>query len=195
MIRYLPLAALALAACSAPDSSAPPPAATDQAAGPQSDTDKTLYALGVALGSNIREFSLTADELTLVVDGLRDGALNNTLKVEMQTYGPRIQLLAQERASAANEAEKLAAEAWLAEQAAQPGAEQVRRNTATCSAAPEKHRPGRRNDYQMPVLGVGCVGLDALTTSGGFGPGATGRASPRISGRRRRSDWRSHWRA
>ena len=123
MIRYLPLAALALAACSAPDSSAPPPAAADQAAGLETDTDKTIYALGVALGSNIREFSLTADELTLVADGLRDGVLGNTLKVEMQTYGPRIQLLAQERASAANDAEKQAAEAWLAEQAAQPGAE------------------------------------------------------------------------
>ena len=125
MIRYLPLAALALAACSAPDSSAPPPAATEQAAGPQTDTDKTLYALGVALGTNIREFGLTTDELTLVVDGMRDSVLSNTLKVDMPTYGPRIQFLAQERASAAANAEKQAADAWLAEQAALPGAERT----------------------------------------------------------------------
>jgi len=124
MIRYLPFAALALAACSAPDSSAPPPAATEQA-GPQTDTDKTIYALGVALGTNIKEFGLTADELTLVSDGLRDAVLANTLKVDMPTYGPRIQLLAQERATAAANAEKQAAEAWLAEQAALPGAERT----------------------------------------------------------------------
>jgi FKBP-type peptidyl-prolyl cis-trans isomerase len=119
------LAALALAACSAPDSSAPSPAATEQAAGPQTDTDKTLYALGVALGTNIREFSLTADEIALVTDGLRDSVLNNALKVDMPTYGPRIQFLAQERANAAAGAEKQAADAWLAEQAALPGAERT----------------------------------------------------------------------
>jgi FKBP-type peptidyl-prolyl cis-trans isomerase FkpA len=123
MIRYLPLAALALAACSAPDSSAPPPAAVEQTAAPQTDEQKTIYALGVAISSNIAQFNLSADEIDLVVDGLRDGVLKNTLKVEMQTYGPRLQLLAQERASAVTGAEKSASDAWVAEQAALPGAE------------------------------------------------------------------------
>jgi FKBP-type peptidyl-prolyl cis-trans isomerase len=125
MIRYLPLAALALAACSAPDSSAPPPAAAAPAEqpGPQTDEQKTIYALGVAISSNIRQFNLTADEVTLVADGLRDGVLGNTLKVDLQAFGPRIQFLADERATASAGAEKQAADAWVAEQAAQPGAE------------------------------------------------------------------------
>ena len=123
MIRYLPLASLALAACSAPDSSAPPPAAAEAAAGPQTDEQKTIYALGVAISSNIRQFNLTADEITFVADGLRDGVLGNTLKADMETFGPRIQLLADERASAVAGAEKQAADAWVAEQAALPGAE------------------------------------------------------------------------
>jgi FKBP-type peptidyl-prolyl cis-trans isomerase FkpA len=124
-MRYfsLVIVSLALAACSAPDSNAPPPAATEQAAGPQSDTEKTIYALGVAISSNVGQFKLTSDELALVADGLRDGVLGNTLKVDMQMYGPRIQLLADERATAAAGAEKQAADAWLAEQAALPGAQ------------------------------------------------------------------------
>ena len=124
-MRYfsLVIVSLALAACSAPDSSVPPPAATEQAAGPQSDTEKTVYALGVAISSNVGQFKLTSDELALVADGLRDGVLGNTLKVDMQMYGPRIQLLADERATAAAGAEKQAADAWLAEQAALPGAQ------------------------------------------------------------------------
>jgi FKBP-type peptidyl-prolyl cis-trans isomerase FkpA len=126
-MRYFPLVlvSLVLAACSAPDQSAPPPVATDQAAGPQTDTEKTIYALGVAISTNIGQFALTADELTMVADGLRDGALGNTLKVDMETYGPRIQSLADERATAAAGAEKRAAEAWLAEQGALPGAERT----------------------------------------------------------------------
>jgi FKBP-type peptidyl-prolyl cis-trans isomerase FkpA len=129
-MRYFPLAfvSLALVACSAPDSSAPPPAAATEpaaSAGPESDTDKTLYALGVAISSNIREFNLTADEIALVADGLRDGVLGNELKVDIQMFGPRIQFLAEERAGAAAGEEKLAAEAWLAEQAALPGAERT----------------------------------------------------------------------
>jgi FKBP-type peptidyl-prolyl cis-trans isomerase len=126
MIRYLPLAALALAACSPPDSSAPPAAAgAEQAAAtePQTDEQKTIYAIGVAISGNIGQFDLTAEELGFVAAGLRDGALGNTLKVDMQMYGPRIQLLADERTSAASGAEKTAAEAWLAEQAALPNAQ------------------------------------------------------------------------
>jgi FKBP-type peptidyl-prolyl cis-trans isomerase len=127
MIRYLPLAALALVACTPPDSSAPQATASaDQpaaAADPQTDEQKTIYALGVAISSNIGQFNLTADELAFVAAGLRDGALGNTLKVDMQTFGPRIQFLADERASAAAGAEKTAADTWLAEQAALPNAE------------------------------------------------------------------------
>jgi FKBP-type peptidyl-prolyl cis-trans isomerase len=128
-MRYLPLAlaSLVLAAC-APESSTPSaanaPAPAAPAAGePQTDLDKTMYALGVALSGQIGQFNLTADELTMVSAGLRDGVLKNELKVDMQTFGPRLQPLAQERAMAATGAEKSASDAWVAEQAAQPGAQ------------------------------------------------------------------------
>jgi FKBP-type peptidyl-prolyl cis-trans isomerase FkpA len=120
MMRYAPLAALALAACSATDSSAPSstaavPLATEEA--------KTLYALGLAIGGNVQEFKLTDAEVTLVADGIRDAALGNTPKVDLQTYGPRLQVLAQERMGAAAAAEKQAGDDWAAVLAKEPGAE------------------------------------------------------------------------
>src|SRR5687767_13994015 len=128
MLRYAPLAILplALAACSPPESGTSP-AATTQSPAPgaslTTDQDKTLYALGLAIGGNVREFSLTGAELAIVSDGIRDAVLGNQPKVQLEVYGPRIQELAQQRASVASNAEKQASEAWVAQQAREPGAE------------------------------------------------------------------------
>jgi FKBP-type peptidyl-prolyl cis-trans isomerase FkpA len=119
MKRYIPLAALALAACTASDTP-PPGAAADPLA---TEEAKTIYALGLAIGGNVEQFSLTDAEVAIVADGIRDVARGNTPKVDLQTYGPRLQILAQERAAAAAQVEKAASEAWVAEQASQPGAE------------------------------------------------------------------------
>lgn len=126
-MRYAPLAlvAMALAACSPPSSSQTEASSTpvSETAALQTDQDKTLYALGLAIGGNVREFQLTAAEIAIVADGMADAVLGREPKVDLQTWGPRIQGLAQERASVAANAEKAAAEAFVAEQAAQPGAE------------------------------------------------------------------------
>ena len=113
MKRYIALAALALAACSQSDSNTPATGAADALA---SEESKTIYALGLAIGDNVKPFSLTAAEMTLVADGIRDVVLGNTPKVDLDTYGPRLQGLALER-------EKAAGEAWVAELATQPGAD------------------------------------------------------------------------
>jgi FKBP-type peptidyl-prolyl cis-trans isomerase FkpA len=126
-MRYVPLSlvSLALAACSPPDAAAPPDAASTEAPTLQTDQDKTLYALGLAIGQNVRDFKLTADEVTLVSEGLRDAVLGAEPKVALDVYGPRLQTLAQERMSASATAEKAASEAWVTEQAAQTGAERT----------------------------------------------------------------------
>jgi FKBP-type peptidyl-prolyl cis-trans isomerase len=90
-----------------------------------SDEQKTLYALGVALGGNIQPFSLTEQELVTVKAGFDDGVLGNEPQVDMQTYGPLIQVLANERAAAAAAIEKDASAAFLAEMAAENGAERT----------------------------------------------------------------------
>jgi FKBP-type peptidyl-prolyl cis-trans isomerase FkpA len=124
----LSLLALALCACSASDSDT----ATTAAAAPELTEDqKTLYALGLAIGQNVQQnigqFNLTPAELEQVANGLEDAVLSLEPKVDIQVYGPRIQEFAQQRmmaaASASASAEKQASEAWVAEQAAQPGAE------------------------------------------------------------------------
>jgi len=120
MMRYVPLAAFVLASCSATDSTAPPSTGADAL---ETEEAKTLYALGLAIGGNVQEFKLTDAEVTIVADGIRDAALGNTPKVDLETYGPRLQILAQERMVAAAGGEKQAGDAWAAELAKEPGAE------------------------------------------------------------------------
>jgi len=113
------LASLALVACAPTDSPAPVAPAAELS----TDDDKTLYAIGLAIGQNVRDFKLTSEEVDIVAQGLRDSVLGNEPKVALDVYGPRIQVLAMERAAAGAMAEKEASDAWVAEQAAQPGAE------------------------------------------------------------------------
>jgi len=89
------------------------------------DEQKTLYALGVAISQNLSAFSLNESELALVQSGLSDGTLKQPLKVDMQTYGPKIQQMAQARLALAAEQEKKAGAEFLAKAAAEPGAEKT----------------------------------------------------------------------
>jgi FKBP-type peptidyl-prolyl cis-trans isomerase len=89
------------------------------------DQDKTLYAIGLALGANVANFRLTAAELELVTAGLTDSVLRREPKVDVATYQPKIRTLAQERAQAAASAEKEAAKAFLDKLAGEKGAERT----------------------------------------------------------------------
>ena len=57
--------------------------ATIHAEGPvlESDNDRVLYALGLALSQNLAAFGLTEEELALVQAGLADGTLGREPKV------------------------------------------------------------------------------------------------------------------
>jgi FKBP-type peptidyl-prolyl cis-trans isomerase FkpA/FKBP-type peptidyl-prolyl cis-trans isomerase FklB len=95
------------------------------AAEPASEEQKTLYALGVAISQSLGDFALTEAELEMVKSGLSDGVLKRSLKVDMQTYGPKLQQLAQARAAAASEKQKSAGAAFAAKAAAEPGAKKT----------------------------------------------------------------------
>lgn len=90
-----------------------------------SDQDKTLYALGQAIGTNLAQFHLTADELAVVSAGLSDSVLGAKSRVDMQTFGPRIQALAQSRVAAGAAKEKEASAAYLEQMAKEPGAQRT----------------------------------------------------------------------
>lgn len=98
-------------------------ASTTSAAGPdlKTDEDKTFYALGLALGPQLAPFSLSAAELDLVKAGLSDVVLNKEKKVDLKTFMPKVQQLAQSRAAAAAAEEKKAGQAFLEKAAAEKG--------------------------------------------------------------------------
>jgi FKBP-type peptidyl-prolyl cis-trans isomerase FkpA/FKBP-type peptidyl-prolyl cis-trans isomerase FklB len=89
------------------------------------EEQKTLYALGVAISQSLGEFGLNEAELEIVRQGLADGVLKRPLKVDMQTYGPKLQQLAQARAATLAEGEKKAGAAYVAKAGAAPGAKKT----------------------------------------------------------------------
>jgi FKBP-type peptidyl-prolyl cis-trans isomerase FkpA len=81
----------------------------DTSAAPKLDTDdqKTLYALGLLLGRNIKPFALKPEELAIVKAGLTDAVTDAKPQVELAAYGPKVNELAQKRAAVgAEEAKK-----------------------------------------------------------------------------------------
>jgi FKBP-type peptidyl-prolyl cis-trans isomerase FkpA len=99
-------------------------ATSARAAGPELKTDeqKTLYALGLAMSQSLSSLKLTNAELDLVKAGLTDGVLNHQKKVDLETFGPKIQELAKARTAAAAEEEKKSSQAFLEKAAAAKGA-------------------------------------------------------------------------
>src|SRR5205809_7335717 len=90
---------IACARTSGPDASASPKLETED--------QKTLYALGLLLGRNIKPFALKPDEVAIVNAGLSDAVTDTKPQVEIDTYGPKVNELAQKRAaSGADEAKK-----------------------------------------------------------------------------------------
>ena len=89
----------------------------------ETDEDRTLYALGLALGSNIQQFALSEAELAIVEAGIRDSVLGNDPQVDISVYGAQIQALASSRAAVRSEAEKQASAAFVAEMGQEAGAE------------------------------------------------------------------------
>ena len=81
---------------------------TSASTAPKLDTDeqKTLYALDLLLGRNIKPFALTQEELAIVNAGLKDAVLGAKPQVELDTYGPKVNELAQKRAAIGAEDEK-----------------------------------------------------------------------------------------
>ncbi len=73
----------------------------------ETEDQKTLYALGLLVGRNIKPFALSPEELAIVKAGLTDAVTDTKPQVDLETYGPKLNELAQKRAaSGADEAKK-----------------------------------------------------------------------------------------
>lgn len=110
--------ALVCVGCSSPS--------TPVAAAELTEEQKTLYALGSALGRNLASFNLTEAEMEQVKAGVTDAALNKKLKVEdPQSYFPKIQELQTQRVAAAMEVDKKAGQDYIAKAATEKGAKKT----------------------------------------------------------------------
>ena len=95
------------------------------AAEPTTDDQKTFYALGLMISQSLGPFTLTESELEFVKSGMTDGVLQKTPKVDLQTYGPKVNQVQQTRAAAAAEVEKKAGTAFLEKAAKESGAKKT----------------------------------------------------------------------
>lgn len=103
---------------------------TDDAAAPaagelQTDDQKTLYALGLALARNLEPFGLSDAEIETVKQGLADGALGRPPKVKLEEQAQNLQNFAKSRQQAAAAGEEQASQEFLAKAAAEAGAQKL----------------------------------------------------------------------
>jgi FKBP-type peptidyl-prolyl cis-trans isomerase FkpA len=91
----------------------------------ETEDQKTLYALGLALSRNLATFALTPAELETVEAGMSDGLFSKEKKVDIEKYGQKIQEMAQARSKAAAEKEKEAAKPFLEKMAQEKGAKKL----------------------------------------------------------------------
>ena len=84
------------------------------------DEQKTIYALGLSIARSISQFDLSPAELEIVKQAIADAAAGKPA-LPIETWGPKIQGLAQERTQRVSEREKAVSTAYLAKAATEPG--------------------------------------------------------------------------
>ena len=101
------------------------PAVACSATDPSTDDEKSFYALGLIISQSLSPFALTESELNLVKTGMTDGVLKKTPKVDLQTYGPKVNQIQQTRVAAVADNEKKAGAAFLEKAAKEAGAKKT----------------------------------------------------------------------
>jgi FKBP-type peptidyl-prolyl cis-trans isomerase FkpA len=94
------------------------------AADPKIETEeqKTIYAIGLALAQSLQPYDLKPNEIELVKIGLTDGLSGGKPQVDLKEYRAKLQELGQERAKSAAETEKKSAQGFLDTMAKEKGA-------------------------------------------------------------------------
>ncbi|HEX8824544.1 MAG TPA: FKBP-type peptidyl-prolyl cis-trans isomerase, partial [Archangium sp.] len=94
-------------------------------ANPQTDEQKTFYALGLSLGRQIQVFDMTPEELEYVKAGISAQVQGKEPVVDIQAFGPKLPELARTRATSRAEKEKVKSKSFLEEQAKASGAQRT----------------------------------------------------------------------
>lgn len=88
---------------------------------PQTDEEKTLYAVGLIMERSLRQFDLSPAELAIITRAVADAKAGKPA-VELDEWGPKIQELANARGARIVAREKETSTAYLAKAATEAGA-------------------------------------------------------------------------
>ncbi len=88
----------------------------------ETEDQRMLYTLGQILGENVGNVGLTEEELSTVLLGISDSVLGRESQVDLDRYGPMLQVFMQQRSEAAAESELADATAFIDSQAGVEGA-------------------------------------------------------------------------
>ncbi len=111
------LGLLSLSACDKMKSGANPSLKTDD--------DKTVYAIGMDVGSKMKTLNLSDNELAILKMGITDGAKGNEGKVDPREYIPKVGELIKNRQKVVADKEKKEAIAFLEKAGKTEGAEKT----------------------------------------------------------------------
>ncbi|PKN17399.1 MAG: peptidylprolyl isomerase [Deltaproteobacteria bacterium HGW-Deltaproteobacteria-6] len=95
------------------------------AAQPQTEDQKTLYALGVHMARQMAMFNLSAEEVEYVKEGMTDVAAGKKLIAEPEAYGQKLNVLAQSRMMATAQKQRELSKPYLEKAAAGKGAQKT----------------------------------------------------------------------
>ena len=100
------------------------PGCIDREAKVETEEEKTLYALGLAVGESLGPFKgqLIEEEVNLVLRGFSDAALGREPVVELSERMPQLEAMAQQRMAKAAQEQKDKGRAFLDAAAAEEGA-------------------------------------------------------------------------
>ena len=101
-----------------------PKSAPANPAGLESDDQKAIYALGLAMARQLQQFDLSPAELDILKRALSDAAAGKPA-LDLEEWGQKIQSLLKERSTQAAEKEKATSAAFLAKAATEPGAQKT----------------------------------------------------------------------
>jgi len=90
---------------------------------PQTEDEKTFYALGLAVARNLKAFDMSADERKVLITAMNAGLANEKPLVDVGEYKDKLEALAQARTAARAAKEREASTKFLADAANQKGAQ------------------------------------------------------------------------
>ncbi len=94
-----------------------------RAQAPQTDDEKAIYALGFAVAQNLKAFNMSPEEVKVLIAALTAGLANEKPIFEVSEYREKLNALAQARTAATAAREREASTKFLADAAAQKGAQ------------------------------------------------------------------------